>query len=130
MGDNYLKQMTTKMPQPFSIQTIQQTLNLKAGNYSIYILGGWGVKLGDFTISLKNITTQETIKPRRVFWPLQTMIFNTRAKRILSIDILESGHYTIHFKNPESLKVTRSNLFLYSYFEQPMPNETITVYFK
>jgi len=116
-------------PQPINIHTIDYWIDLKAGSYGIYVLGGWGVKTKGFSVSLRNIDTNETIQSKPTLWPIQTFILNNRAKRILSVKISDPGRYLIKFENAKSLRVTRSNLFIRSFMEEPVPNQILTIYF-
>ncbi len=117
------------MKRLININSIGEQIDLKAGKYRIDILGGWGVKLGDFFILIKNIETQDVIKCKRTFLPVQSFVFRKRAKRIFIINVPKSARYEVVFKNQESLKVKRSNLPISSMFANPLPNKELEIYF-
>ena len=116
------------MTNPINIHNHGGRVNLKPGKYRIDVLGGWGVKLGNFSIALRHNETQQIINAKRAFWPGQSFAFNKRAKKIFVINIPSAGVYVVEFKNPESIKVNRSNLFISSLFEEPIPNENLEIY--
>lgn len=116
------------MEKPISIHKIGEKVSLKKGNYRIDILGGWGVKIGEFSISIKNIISKEIIECKKAFWPVQSFKFGKRAKRILTFTIYQEGEYEILFRNPESIKVKSSNLFIASLFPEIWPNEKIEIH--
>lgn len=78
------------MSRPININDKNAETNLFAGKYRIYIIGGWGVKIEDFKVLLKNMETDEIIESRKSFFPVQTYAFGKRAKRILVIDVINS----------------------------------------
>lgn len=88
-------------------------------------LGGWGVKLGDFSIAFIHAATKLAVNPRKSLWPVQSYESGKRSKRIFVVKIPQSGMYSVEIKNPESLKVRPSNLFVRSLFEQPIENERL-----
>lgn len=118
------------MNKPINILEKEVEINLKARRYKIYVLGGFGVEVGDFSISLKNKETNEQITCKKAFWPLQTYEFSKRAKRIFIIDVPNEGNYEVLFLNPYELKVKHNNLPLYSFFSYPIETSSIQVLFK
>jgi len=117
------------MKKPININSIGEQIDLKAGKYRIDILGGWGVKLGEFSVLIKDIDTQEMIKCKRTFLPVQSFAFGKRAKRIFVISVPKSARYEVVFKNQESLKVKHSNLPISSLRTNPLSNEGLEIYF-
>ncbi len=105
-----------------------EQLDMTPGKYQIDILGGWGIRLGNFSVSFKHNDTQQVIHCERSLLPVQSFILNTRAKRIFILKVEESGTYTIEFANAETLKVRPSNLFFKSLFEESIPNDSIRIY--
>jgi hypothetical protein len=91
-------------------------------------LGGWGVKLGQFSISFKNNQSGQPINCKRSFLTVQSLAFDKRAKRIFSVDVLERGTYKVEFMNAETLKVKDTNLYFIGLFQDPIPNDEISVY--
>lgn len=63
------------MEQVINIHNNGHEIDLKAGKYKIDVLGGWGVKLGQFSISLKHNVTGQTVDCERSFWPIQSFAF-------------------------------------------------------
>ena len=117
------------MNKPINILEKEVEINLKARRYKIYVLGGFGVEVGDVSISLKNKETNEKITCKKAFWPVQTYEFNKRAKRVFIIDIPEEGKYEVLFFNPYSLKVKHDNLPIFSFFSYPIKTSEIQVLF-
>lgn len=106
-----------------------KTISLEARRYRIYILGGWGINLGDFSISLEQKETNRIIKCERAFWPVQAFAHGKRARRIFVLDIKESGQYEVIFDNSETLKVKRSNLPISSRFDRLKQADQLEVLF-
>jgi hypothetical protein len=111
-----------------NIHTSDTQLQLDAGKYKIDILGGWGIDLGDFSITLKHIESQKVFVCKHVFWPIQSYAFGKKAKRVFSLKLTESGVFTVEFLNPESLVVKESNLLITSRLMQPIDNQKIEAY--
>jgi hypothetical protein len=86
------------MASPISIHNTGQQIYLSVGIYSVKVIGGWGVKVNDFSISLKKIENDITIKSESTIWRYQSYAFNQRAKRILILDVYQSGNYIVEFK--------------------------------
>lgn len=106
-----------------------KTISLEARRYRIYILGGWGISLGDFSISLEQKETKRIIICERAFWPVQAFALGKRARRIFVLDIKESSLYEVIFGNSEDLKVKRSNLPISSSFGSPKRADQLEVLF-
>ncbi len=113
---------------PININSKGEQLDLTPGKYQIDILGGWGIRLGNFSVSFKHNDTQQVIHCERSLLPVQSFILNTRARRVFILKVEEAGRYTIEFANVETLKVRPSNLFFRSLFEEPIHNEKIQIY--
>jgi hypothetical protein len=112
---------------PINIHSKNELVDLEPSRYRIYALGGFGVKLRQFSISFKHTETGELIQCKRSFWPVQTFAFGKRAKRIFVFDIQKEGSYEVLFENPTSLKIKHSNLPISSIFSKPMANEEIEI---
>jgi len=106
----------------------EQTINLDAKTYKIDLLGGWGVKMGEFSISIENVETNEVIYARRTKWPVQSYKKGKRSKIILSFDVPINGEYRRIFHNPETLIVKKSNLLITSFFKHPIEIQNIEIY--
>lgn len=100
---------------------------MEARRYRIYILGGWGISLGDFSITLKQKGTDRIIKCKKAFWPVQAFAYGKRARRILILDIKESEQYEVIFDNAETIKVNRSNLPISAMISKPKPVDQLEV---
>jgi hypothetical protein len=105
-----------------------QEIDLEGGKYKIDVLGGWGVDLGLFSISFRHAQSGLTINCKRSFWPIKSLVFDKRAKRIFSVDIVESGAYRIEFTNAATLRVKETNLFFTGLFQDPIPNDKICIF--
>ncbi len=93
------------------ITEINRKIELSAGLYILKVLGGWEVILNGFFITLKNIESNEVIRPKNTFWKTQTFSNGSRAKKIALIIIPENGIYEIKFIKPERLKVKNQAFF-------------------
>ena len=113
---------------PININSKGEQLDLTPGKYQIDILGGWGIRLGNFSVSFKHNDTHQVIHCERSFLPVQSSVLNTRAKKVFVLKVEESGTYTIEFANAETLKVRPSSLFFKSFFEEPIPNDNVQIY--
>ncbi|WP_445710060.1 hypothetical protein [Flavobacterium sp.] len=117
------------MNKPISILQNEVELFFKARRYRVYVLGGFGVEIGDFSIVLKNKETNQQIACKKASWPVQTYEFNKRAKRVFIIDVPKEGNYEVVFLNPYSLKVKHNNLPISSFFSYPIETTKIEVLF-
>jgi hypothetical protein len=115
------------MSKVLNIYSQGKQLELDAGKYKIDVLGGWGVKLGEFSIAFKHDQSQHVVECQKAFWPVQTYKFGRKARRIFIAEIPEAGFYTVEFKNPETIKLKDSNLFFSSFFENTVPPDKISV---
>ncbi|WP_274474580.1 hypothetical protein [Mangrovimonas aestuarii] len=98
------------MISPIRIVDSGAEVELYTGIFSVYVLGGWDIDMGDFTFSLTNTKSGRVIKPKVTRWKVQSYEFGEKAKKIMVLDIPESGNYSIEFKNQDSLKVWTSEL--------------------
>jgi len=83
---------------------------LEKGQYKIYILGGWYVKLSEFKIDLINKTTKRKVEIEERFLKEQSYINGKRAKQIWTFQIDREGIYAFTLSNANSIVVKRSNL--------------------
>lgn len=97
-----------------NINSSKVELDLNAVKYSIYVLGGWGVKCGRFAIEFRNVKSNESVWTQRPFLGLQTYINHKRAKKIFTIEISKKDKYRLVFHHPDSITVNRSNMFFFS----------------
>lgn len=116
------------MKEIISIHDREHEIDLKIGKYKIDVVGGWGVKLGQFSISFKHKLTGQVVNCERPFWPVQSFAFGRRTKRIFIAHITNPGTYVIEFKHPDTLIIKEANLFFAGFFQQPLPNERISIY--
>ena len=122
----YKKYLEAKTP--ISIHNSGSTIFLTTGIYSIKILGGWSVSLGDFSISLQNQKNGIILNPEIVYWRFQSYEYGQRAKKIMSLHIMKPGKYTIEFNNPDDIRVRRTNLFITKLFEKEIPNKEVNIW--
>lgn len=115
-----------------NINTIGEQISLSKGQYTIDIIGGWGIKLNDFSIQFQNIKTEEFCTATRSSWPIQSYWHERRCKRISNIYINEEGLYEVVFSNTDSLVVRHSPLrtLMHRLFASPVSNEHIEVRIK
>ena len=113
---------------PIGIYDSNKAIELPIGIYSIKVLGGWGVSVGNFMIELKNKENGKVIYPKVTNWRIQSYEFGERAKKIMSLDIPKRGVYFIEFKNQKDLKVRPSNLLITRLFEKEIPNEQLRIW--
>jgi hypothetical protein len=103
-------------------------IDFEIGKYKIDVLGGWGVELGQFSMSLKHSQSGQTVNCEQSFWPMQYYVFEKRAKRIFIAKIKQPGIYKVEFINPETIKVRPTNLFFVGHFQEPIPNEEVSIF--
>ncbi|WP_339663273.1 hypothetical protein [Croceibacter atlanticus] len=113
---------------PFSIHNSGQIIELPVGIYSVKVLGGWEVSIGDFSFSLKNRETNKIISPKNTDWRVQSYEFGERAKKIMVLDVPEYGYYYIRLKNQQDLKVRPSNLIFTRLWEKQIPNQDLRIW--
>jgi hypothetical protein len=116
------------MEQVINIHDSGHEIDLKIGKYRIDVLGGWGVKLGKFSISLKHKLTGQMVNCERSFWPVLSFAFGRRSKHIFVAHIAEPGTYKIEFKHSTTLEIKGTNLFFTGLFQKPLPNDKISIY--
>jgi len=116
------------MGQVINIHSTEQEINLEIGKHKVDVLGGWGVDLGQFSISFIHSVTGQKVNCKKTIWPIQSFAFDKRANRIFIANILESGIYRIEFRQPETLKVKEANLFFSGLFQKPISNDKISIY--
>jgi hypothetical protein len=105
-----------------------KVIELPMGIYSIKVLGGWSVSVGNFSIEFRNRENGKVITSRVTNWRVQSYELGERAKKIMNLDIPERGVYYIEFKNQKDLKVRPSNLFITKLFEKEIPNEQLRIW--
>jgi hypothetical protein len=116
---------------PINICNSNRVIELHVGIFSVYVLGGWDVIVRDFNFSLTHAKSGRTIKPKVTQWRVQSYVFGERAKKIMVLDIPESGNYAIEFKNQDSLKVWRASLPLTNrLFSHPIGKRHIQICIK
>lgn len=115
------------MSKIININSKNQEINLEVGTYKIFLLGGFGITLNNFSISLISIKTNEKIESKKAFWPVQTYVNGKRAKKILTININNSGQYKVVFNNPESIIVKKSNLKFNIFSNETLLNENLEI---
>ena len=113
---------------PFSIYNSGQIIELPVGIYSVKVLGGWEVSIGDFSFTLKNRETNKIIYPKNTDWRVQSYEFGERAKKIMVLDVPEYGYYYIELKNQQDLKVRPSNLIFTRLWEKQIPNKDLRIW--
>ena len=117
----------SNLDKPINIHNIGTEIDLIAKDYRVYVLSGWGVDLGNFSIVFKDKETGEQIQSRKAIYPVQAFWNGKRIKKIFTIKIKRKSSYEVIFENPNSLKVKRSNLIFYTLFKKPIPNEKIEI---
>lgn len=116
---------------PINICDSKLKIDLHVGIFSVIVLGGWDIIVGNFTFSLKNTKNGKVINPRSTIWKIQSYEFGEMAKKIMVLDISESGTYSIEFKNQDSLKIWKANFpYIYRLFKSPLPKQFIQIIIK
>ncbi len=115
---------------PIGIYDSEIVINLSAGKYSIKVLGGWGVSVGNFSIGFRNRESNKKITAENTNWRIQSYEYGQRAKKIMTVEIPDNGIYFIEFKNQKDLRVRRSNLFISRLFEHELSNESLEIWIK
>jgi len=86
------------MTEQINICDSNKIIELHVGIFSVKVLGGWDVVIGDFAFSLKNTENGKVINPRTTMWKTQSYEFGEKAKKIMVLDIPERGNYSIELK--------------------------------
>ncbi len=97
------------------------------GVYSVYIVGGWSVNLGQFSLRLIEINGAEIIKTKKVNLRIQSYFKNKRTKKVFSYVIYKSGTYRIEFENQNTLIIKKSILSLRFPFQNKINSEKIDI---
>jgi len=58
--------------EPINIHSIGESLYLIKGRYRVFMIGGWGIEIGEFSISIRHSKTEALNKVKRAFWRTQT----------------------------------------------------------
>ena len=66
---------------PISIYDSGKIIELSVGIYSVKVLGGWDVSIGDFMFILKNRADEKIVKPKITKWRVQSHESGRRAKK-------------------------------------------------
>jgi hypothetical protein len=99
------------MTDPIPIYEEGKVIELQPGIYQVKVLGSWFVKVGDFSLSLREVGTGNLIKWRRTKFGAFDYVFKLKARDIGTIDIPKWAKYSISFRNPENVIVTRMGPF-------------------
>ena len=113
---------------PIYIFGNRKAIELNEATYTIKILGGWSVSLGDFMIKLKNKDTGEVVIPKITFWKIQSYESGEKAKKIMTFSISKKGTYLIEYINLFDLTVRPSNLFIKRLYEKEIPNDQLRIW--
>lgn len=113
---------------PINIYDSGKAIELPVGIYSIKVLGGWDVTMGNFAIEFKNRENGKVIFPKVTNWRIQSYESGERAKKIMSLDIPKRAVYFIEFKNQKDLIVRPSNLLITRLFEKEIPNDQLRIW--
>lgn len=116
---------------PINICDSNKAIELHVGIFSVKVLGGWDVVVGDFTFYLKNTKNGKIIIPQNTMWKTQSYEFGEKAKKIMTLDIPERGNYLIEFKNQDSLKIWKADLpFIYRLIRLPILKQFVQIVIK
>ncbi|WP_375324154.1 hypothetical protein [Flagellimonas sp. GZD32] len=113
---------------PINIYSSGNAIVLSVGIYSIKVLGGWDVSVGEFSIQFVNKESGKVVNPKFTKWKIQSYESGQRAKKIMTLDIQVGGVYLIEFQNQKELKVRPSNLWVTRLFEREIPNENLCIW--
>ena len=113
---------------PININSVGKTIELYYGIFGVYVLGGWDIDVNNFNFTLKNIKTHKIVQPRTTLWRVQSYEFGVKAKKIMILDITQSGQYNIEFKNQDQLKVWKSKFpIITRFFRHPIKKQNIQI---
>lgn len=115
------------LSKPINIHTEPSILQLNAGKYHVYILGGWYVEELLFFIRLKHVITGNLIEIKNTKWRVQSFEHGKRAKRCYEFEIIEQGKYELSCLNPETLIVKRNNLPFFSFLMPFVDNKNLEI---
>jgi hypothetical protein len=115
------------LSKPINIHSEPSILQLNAGKYHIYILGGWYVDELFFFFRLKHVITENLIEIKNTKWRVQSFESGKRAKRCYEFEIIESGKYELSFLNPETLMVKKNNLPISRFLMPYVDNKNLEI---
>jgi len=69
----------SNLNRPININIKGVEINLIAKKYSVYIIGGWGIDLGDFSVSFKDKETGKLTMCRKAVFRIQAFLDGKRA---------------------------------------------------
>ncbi|MEZ4795300.1 MAG: hypothetical protein R2773_07500 [Flavobacteriaceae bacterium] len=118
------------MKEPISISESNTIVEFNSGIYSVLIIGGWGVKLGNFSIKLFDQDSDTIIIAQNTIWRTQSYKFSRRAKKIATIEIPKRSNYRVEFSNADDLKVKKSNLHLRNFLQGELPKSEIGIFIR
>ncbi|RNC87957.1 MAG: hypothetical protein ED556_01855 [Winogradskyella sp.] len=119
------------MTKPINITSTKSQVDLYYGMFGVYVLGGWDIDVNDFSIILKHTKSNKVIIAENTHWRIQSHELGQKAKKIMSLDVTQSGIYDIEFKNQDSLKVWDSNFqYIFRFFKKSIKKEYIQILIK
>ena len=108
-----------------NLDSSNKGVDLQPGKVVIWIAGGCGVQLNDFTAHFLDLETNRAIEASVVISKIQWIKNGRKAKRMLKAVIPEGGKYKIVLHGTDSLEVRKSNLFVTSLFQKPLQRDQI-----
>ncbi|OAV45101.1 hypothetical protein A3850_011645 [Lewinella sp. 4G2] len=108
-----------------NLESSNDTVELQSGMVTIWILGGYGVKLNNFEVHFINMRTRQVAVATVALFKIQWVKNGRKAKRMLKAKIQEGGMHQIQLHNIASVEVRRSNLFFTSLFQKPLRQDQI-----
>ncbi len=105
-------------------------IELQPGIYKVKLIGSWFVDVGNFSLSIQDIDTNNIIKWRRSELGAFSKVKGMDAKIIGTIDIPSWTNYSVHFENTQDLAIYRMGIFgrfLFKRFAKRTSNLIIAV---
>lgn len=114
----------------FKITNNDQQIQLSVGIYNVFVIGGWHIKLNNFSVILRETNSGSVVEMKKSFWQVQSYSGKRRAKRIGTFDISLEANYNLEFNKPNELLVKKSNLMLVSSFFSYVATDAIQIEIK
>ncbi|OAV45117.1 hypothetical protein A3850_011730 [Lewinella sp. 4G2] len=108
-----------------NLELSDDIVELQSGMVTIWILGGYRVKLNNFEVHIINMRTRHIAVATVAMLKIQWIKNGRKAKRMLKPKIQEDGMHQIQLHNVDSVEVRRSNLFFTSLFQKPLRKDQI-----
>lgn len=104
----------------FDIINLPKKVRLESGEYSIALIGGFGLKM-NYPSSINIFNDEENIHIKTRRFHINKFINGTRSSVKFKFSIKKAGNYNLEITNPLGIKLYRSRLEFIQFFSKPLP---------